>query len=160
MDKVYIGKIVSTHGIKGEIRIISNFLYKDKVFRVGKKIIVDDKEYTILSYRFHKKYDMITLEGYHDINEVQFLLKRNVYVDKDSLSLDDNEILDEELLLFKVIDQDGREGVIQEVFFASESNRIIRVLFDREILIPFSSPMIVNIDKEKKLITVQLIEGM
>ena len=160
MDKVYIGKIVSTHGIKGEIRIISNFLYKDKVFQVGKKIIVDDKEYTILSYRFHKKYDMITLEGYHDINEVQFLLKRNVYVDKNSLSLGDNEILDEDLLLFKVIDQNGRKGVIQEVFFASESNRIIRVLFDKEILIPFSSPMIVNIDKEKKLITVQLIEGM
>ena len=32
MDKVYIGKIVSTHGIKGEIRILSDFPYKDKVF--------------------------------------------------------------------------------------------------------------------------------
>ena len=34
MDTVYIGKIVSTHGIKGELRIISDFPYKNKVFKV------------------------------------------------------------------------------------------------------------------------------
>ena len=32
MDKIYIGKIVNTHGIKGEVRILSDFLYKDKAF--------------------------------------------------------------------------------------------------------------------------------
>ena len=42
MDKVYIGKIVSTHGIKGELKILSDFDYKSKVFVVGKKIIIDD----------------------------------------------------------------------------------------------------------------------
>ena len=60
MDKVYIGKIVSTHGIKGEVRIISDFLYKEKVFVVGNKLIIDDKEYTINSYRSHKNYDIVT----------------------------------------------------------------------------------------------------
>ena len=29
---VYVGEIVNTHGIKGELRIISDFKYKDKVF--------------------------------------------------------------------------------------------------------------------------------
>ena len=32
-NKVYIGKIVSTHGIKGELRIISDFEYKDKALK-------------------------------------------------------------------------------------------------------------------------------
>ena len=32
MNKIFIGKVVSTHGIKGEIRILSDFPYKDKVF--------------------------------------------------------------------------------------------------------------------------------
>ena len=47
MDNIYIGKIVSTHGIKGELRIISDFEYKDKVFVVGNKLIINDKEYII-----------------------------------------------------------------------------------------------------------------
>ena len=42
--KVYIGKVVSTHGIKGEIKIISDFEYKDRVFVVGKKLIIDNNE--------------------------------------------------------------------------------------------------------------------
>ena len=37
MNKIYIGKVVNTHGIKGEIRILSNFEYKDKVFKVNNK---------------------------------------------------------------------------------------------------------------------------
>ena len=35
MDYILIGKIVNTHGIKGELRIKSNFLMKDKVFKKG-----------------------------------------------------------------------------------------------------------------------------
>ena len=62
MNKIFIGKVVSTHGIKGEIRILSDFPYKDKVFIVNNKIIIDDKEYIIKSYRVHKGYDMVTLE--------------------------------------------------------------------------------------------------
>ena len=46
MNKIYIGKIVSTHGIKGELRILSDFQFKDKVFKVDNKLIIDDKEYT------------------------------------------------------------------------------------------------------------------
>ena len=160
MEKVYIGKIVSTHGIKGEIRIISDFPFKDKVFIVGKDIIIDDKKHTIQSYRVHKKYDMITLDSFHDINDVLPFLKKKVYISKEDLNLNDNEILDEDLLTFKVITIDKKEGTIKEIFYASPTNKILRVLLDKEILIPFSSPMIKEINKKEKYIVIQLIEGM
>ena len=158
MDKVYIGKIVSTHGIKGELKIHSDFDYKDKVFVVGNKIIVDDKEYTIKSYRVHKNFDMVTLDDYKDINEVLFLLKKNVYVSKDSLSFNDREILDEELMTYKVLTNTGKVGIIKEIFKASETNKIIRVLFDKEVLVPYN--FIKKIDKDKKEVVVELIDGM
>ena len=41
MNKIVIGKYVTTHGIKGEIRIKSDFNEKDKVFKVGNEIIID-----------------------------------------------------------------------------------------------------------------------
>ena len=158
MDKVYIGKIVSTHGIKGELKILSDFDFKDKVFVVGKKLIIDDKEYEIKSYRVHKNFDMVTLDDYTDINEVLFLLKKDVYVSKDSLDFNDNEILDSELMTYKVLTNTGKIGIIKEIFKASETNKIIRVLFDKEVLIPYS--FIKSIDKNKKEIIVELIDGM
>ena len=157
MEKIYIGKIVSTHGIKGELKILSDFLYKDKVFVVGNKIIIDDKSYEIKSYRVHKNFDMVTLNDYKDINEVLFLLKKDVYFDKSSLNLSSDEILDEDLIDFKVITKDGKVGVIKEIFMASENNKILRVEFDREVLIPLKSSMVIELSKEKKEVLVELI---
>lgn len=160
MNKVYIGKIVNTHGIKGEIRLLSDFPFKDKVFVVGNNILVDDIEYKINSYRRHKMFDMITLDGYNNINDVLFLMKKKVYFDKDKLVLSDDEILDEDLIKFKVIDEDKNIGKITEIFMASSTNKILRVEFFHEVLIPYNSPIIKSIDKEKKEIHVSLIGGM
>ena len=160
MNKIYIGKIVNTHGIKGEIRILSKFPYKDKVFVVGNEIMIDDKCYTLMSYRVHKGFDMVTLDGYHDINDVLFLMKKDVYFDKDKLSLEDDEILDEDLVTYTVLTKDGRRGIIKEIFYASENNKILRIEFDHEVLIPWNSPMILEINKKEKCVLIELIEGM
>ena len=160
MNKVVLGKYVNTHGLKGEIRIKSRFPYKDKVFKINNKLIIDDNEYIIKSYRVHKNYDMVTLDDYNDINEVLFLLKKKVYYNKEDLSLNDNEILDEDLIKYKVITKDGKYGTIKEIFMASPENKILRLELDKEVLVPFNSPMIINIDKEKEEITIDIIDGM
>lgn len=160
MNKIYIGKIVSTHGIKGELRILSNFQFKDKVFKVDNKLIIDDKEYIIKSYRVHKKFDMVTLNDFNDINQVLYLLKKDVYFDRDNLELENNEILDSDLITYKVMTTTGKKGIIKDIFYASSDNKVIRCLFDREVLIPYNSPMIIDINKEEKLLIIELIEGM
>lgn len=160
MKKINIGKIVSTHGIKGEVKILSGFPYKERVLGVGKKILIDEKEYVITSYRVHKKYDMITLEGYSNINDVLSFLKKNVYVKEENLHLLEDEILDEDLIQFEVLTKEGKRGIIKEIFYASETNKILRVQFEKEVLIPMNSEMITKIDKEKKEIIVHLIDGM
>ncbi len=158
--KVYVGKVVSTHGIKGEIRILSDFLYKDKVFIPHMKILIGEKEYVISSYRHHKNFEMITLEGYSNINDVLFLLKKDVYVEEDALNLSDDEILDEELITYQVLTNNGKKGIIKEIFYASPTNKILRVFFEKEVLIPFQKPFIVEVDKKNKIVLVELIEGM
>lgn len=160
MQEVYIGKIVGTHGIKGELRILSDFQFKDKVFRVGNRLIIDHKDYVIKSYRRHKNFDMVTLNDYKDINEVLFLVKKKVYFLKDELLLDDSQILDEDLINYSVLTIDGKCGIIKEIFLASPNNKILRVMFDKEVLIPFNSPMIKNISKDGCSILVELVDGM
>ena len=161
MDKkIYLGKIVSTHGIKGELRIISDFEYKDKAFKTGTHLVIDDDKYLIKSYRKHKNYDMVTLNDFKDINEVLYLLKKNVYKYESELNLDDEEILDSELMMYKVIDKNRNYGIIKEIFKASPTNKIMRVEFEHEVLIPLSSPMVKNISKKDKKVEVELIDGM
>ena len=160
MNKILIGRIVSTHGIKGELRILSDFPYKDKVFIINNKLIIDDKEYIIKSYRVHKGYDMVTLNDYKDINEVLFLLKKQVYFNKEDLILEDDEVLDEELLTYKVKTTNNLEGTIKEIFMASETNKVLRIELNKEVLIPYNSPMIKKIDKKNKEIIIELIEGL
>ena len=160
MDKVYIGKIVDTHGIKGEIRILSDFPYKEKVFMIGNSFWIDEKEYIIKSYRVHKNYDMVTFEGFDNINDVLFLLKKEVYVLKSSLNLEKGEILDEDLLTYEVITTKGEKGHIKEIFYASETNKILRIELEREVLIPMNSPMIEEINQEQKKIKINLIDGI
>ena len=153
MDNIYIGKIVSTHGIKGEVKIISDFEYKDRVFVVGNKLIIDNLEYIIKSYRHHKNFEMVTLNDYNDINQVLFLLRKKVYFKKEDLVLEDNEILDDELMTYKVLTNDEKEGIIKEIFYASPSNKIIRIFTDKEYLVPYS---LIEIDKENNVIHVNL----
>ena len=160
MEKVYIGKIVSTHGIKGEVKIKSNFQYKDKVFRVGNVLLIDDNEYIIKSYRVHKGLDMVTLNDYDNINQILFLMKKNVYFDYSQLELSESEVLDSDLINYRVLTKDGKEGIIKEIFFASEKNKIMRILIDKEYLIPFNGPMIKEISKKDKYVLIELIDGM
>ena len=42
---INIGKYVNTHGIKGEIKLISNFSRKDLAFQKDNKIYIDNKEF-------------------------------------------------------------------------------------------------------------------
>ncbi len=160
MNKVFIGKIVNTHGIKGEVRILSDFPYKDKVFVVGKSLIIDDVSYEIKSYRVHKGYDMVTFGEYTNINDVLFLLKKGVYFDYDELMLGEDEVLDEELIDYQVLTTTGEVGTIKEIFKASSDNKILRIDIGREVLVPYNSPMVKKIDKENKEIIIELIEGM
>lgn len=160
MKKVYVGKIVSTHGIKSEVKILSDFEYKDKVFKVGKKLIVDDEIYEIKSYRHHKNFEMVTLNDYKDINEVLFLMKKKVYISEDDIELSDSEVLDDELMTYNVFTSDGVEGKILEIFFASLNNKVMRVMFDREVLVPVKSPLVKEINKKEKKVIIELINGM
>ena len=72
MNLIYIGDIVNTHGIKGEVRILSDFKYKKDVFKKGNYVYVgyDKDKLKLNSYRVHKNFDMVTFEGINNINDV------------------------------------------------------------------------------------------
>ena len=143
MKFINIGKIVNTHGIKGELRILSDFKYKDKVFKKDFKFYIgkDKEEYIVNTYRHHKVFDMVTFDGYNDINEVLKLKGKNVYINNDDLDLD-GEIYIDNLIDYKVIVGDKEIGVVTDVMHMP-ANDIIKV---GDILIPYVKEFIIKIE--------------
>ncbi len=161
MGKVWIGTVVSFHGIKGEIRIKSSFPYKEKAFLIGSHLSIGEDVVEITSYRKHKDYDMLTFRGYTKIEEVEKFLNQKVFKDREELNLSEDEVLDEDLYQFKVWTSTGESGKIKEIFWASKENKILRVeISGREILVPYQKPFIQKIDPKNKEIVLQLISGM
>ena len=159
MTKLYIGKIVNTHGIKGELRIKDNLTTKQKeeIFKIGSNLIIDEKAYKITSYRVHKDYDMVIFDGFNNINEVLFLKGKNVYKSKDEINLNNEDILDSELITYKVKTTDEKEGSILDIEETGNNYKILRLLIDNnEVLVPYHKDF-VKIDSNKKEVIVKLL---
>ena len=161
MDKIYVGKIVNTHGIKGELRLLSKFPYKDKVFINNMKIYINKKDEEIINtYRKHKNFDMITLKGYNNINEVLKYKGKYVYVEDSDITLEDNKYLDEELIGLNVIYENNNKGLITDIERYDKT-----VLFniknnDKNYLIPYNDNLIDKIDINNKTIYIKDIKGL
>lgn len=145
MDSVFVGKIVNTHGIKGEIRIKSDFEFKDKVFVVGNEVIIKEKKYIIESYRVHKEYDMITLKGFNDINDVIPFKGYSLFVDRSILNLGNDDYLLEDLIGMNIIIDDKLYGEVLE--YTTGINPLLVVSYNRKkYYIPLKGDFITNVD--------------
>lgn len=163
MEYIYIGRIVDTHGIKGELRILSDFSFKDKVFKKDTIVYVgkEKNQEKIITYRKHKEYDMVTFENYNNINQVLKYKKEKVYILKSDLKLDDSEYLKEDLLGLSIINNGKKVGIVLDIEKVSKTNEVIRTIInEKEVLIPYHKDFIKKVDLENKEIEFSLIEGM
>ena len=156
MKYLRIGTIVNTHALKGEVRIISNFEYKDRVFIVGNKLFIGHSYIPeeIETYRKHKQFDMVKFKGIDYINDVLKYKGCYVYVNEDDLNLSDDEILVSEYPLYEVYDNDNLVGRITE-YRNDNGNKMIKV---NSKYIPYNKDFITKIDKANKKIHMHGIE--
>ena len=156
MKYINVGKIVNTHALKGEVRIISNFEYKDRVFKIGNVLYVGQFKtpLTIETYRVHKQYDMVKFVGIDYINDVIKYKGSSVYVLEGDLSLEDDEILENEFYGMKVYSNEKEIGIITE-YRNDNGNKMIRV---NDKFIPYNKDFITKIDKMNKIIYMHDIE--
>jgi len=152
---INIGKIINTFGIKGELKIISDFEYKDKVFTENFPIYVGElktKE-IVKTHRVHKNFDLVTFENYININEVLKYKGNSIYILRKDLNLKEDEYLLNDLIGFKVYDNDKEIGVITDYEY-TPSNILFKVKGDKTFYIPNVAEFIKFIDiKSKKVIT-------
>jgi len=150
MKYIFIGRIVNTHALKGEVRIVSDFEFKDRIFKENTLLYIGenkDKE-IIETYRKHKQFDMVKFKGIDYINDVLKYKGSKVYIDESILNLKDDEILISELINMDVYNDNKYVGRITE-YRSDNGNNMLRV---NNKLIPYNKDFITKIDKENKSI--------
>lgn len=161
MKLIKIGKIVNTHGIKGELRLLSKFPYKDKVFIPNMKIYINkETEEEINTYRKHKNFDMITLKGYSNINEVLKYKGKVAYVNTEDIKLEQDKYLDEEIIGLTVIYENTEKGTISNIERYDKTSLLVIKNEDKEYLIPYNDNVIEKIDINNKKIYIKDIKGL
>ena len=160
MEYINIGKIVTTHGIKGEVKLISNFKYKKEAFKIGNKIYIgqNKEEKIIQSYRVHKNYDMLTFKNYNNINDVLKYKNSNVYIDKSTLKI--NGYLNTDYIGLNVYINNELIGKIINII-EIPNNELFEVENNKKVFyIPNNNELIENIDIKNKKIVIKYIEGL
>ena len=152
------GKIVNTHGVRGEIRIVpwadsAEFLRRFRTF------YIDGTAYKVLRSRVHKSQLIAALEGVADVSAAMALKNRVICIDRADAKLPEGRYFVQDLIGLDVKSEDGTLlGQLSEVLDLPQG-QVYVVRGDREILIPDVPEFILNIDPEAGF-TVHLIEGM
>ena len=158
MDYLLVGKFINTHGIKGEIRLISNFERKDLVFKKGIKVYINNKEFTINSYRLHKNFDMLTFQEINDINDILIYKGSNVFVKRDSIPSNIN--LKSDLINYEIVYNNKIIGKLCDFFNNSKYDLMVIKNDKKEYLVPYLDNFIEKIDKNLKQIFIINMEGL
>ena len=159
MNYIYIGKIVNTHGIKGEVRIKSEFKYKKDVFKKDFNIYIgnDKIKQTINTYRVHKDFDMITFNNITNINDVLEYKGLNVYINREDLVIDG--ILDEDIIGMNVYSNNKEIGIVTDILRSKAHDILVIEKDKKRYLVPYIDEF-VNIDIKNNKIAVNEIEGL
>lgn len=160
-EYIKIGKIVNTHGIKGEIRILANIEYLDRIFVIGNKVYIGENftAEEITSYRHHKEYEMITLKNINNINDVLKYKGQNIYFKYEDLKLNSDEHLLEEYLGLEVTYGNSNLGKIIDIL-QNNGNIVFVIEGKKKIYIPKNEHFIKKLDFKLKKIEVINVEGL
>lgn len=157
MDLIYIGKLVNTHGLKGEVRIISDFKYKNDIFKKNNYIYINNNKYIINSYRKHKMFDMLILDGINNIEEALEIKGYDIYIDRNEYTFDG--YLDEDLIGLEVYDNENLKGKIVDIY-KTNTNDLLVIDGKKRHMVPNIDTFIKKVDLENKKIYINYIKGL
>jgi 16S rRNA processing protein RimM len=161
-----LGEIVGIHGIKGRLKVLS---YAESVepFAPGKKLILSRKgtpvgTFAVASCRPHKGIILIELDGIQSIEAAEVFVGCELLVDKKSLPrLEKVHYYWFEIIGLEVYTLDNRAlGRVRAVFPTGSNDVYVVRDAEKEVLIPALDSVVVDIDLKKRIMKVDLPEGL
>lgn len=153
-------KILTTHGIKGEVKIK---IETDDISRFNKGNILyienEKTPITIDNFRPFKNMGLLMFNNINNINDVLQYVGKSIYVDVDKD--DDDSIYLDDLIGLKVIDKGNEIGEVVDILEVPQGQIIIiKHQSGKTSLVPNVDEFVKEINLEDNTLIIESIEGL
>ncbi|MDA3130638.1 ribosome maturation factor RimM [Aliibacillus thermotolerans] len=170
MDWLNVGKIVNTHGIRGELKVLSTTDFEEDRFKIGNALYLqkqDTKErvkVTVEGVRTHKQWILLKLKELSSLNDAEEWKGSQLQIPTDALQdLEENEYYYFEIIDCLVVTEEGEQlGKVTDILAPGANDVWVVTPFHgkKEILIPYIEDVVKKVDVEKKVIVIHKMEGL
>ena len=150
------GEIVTTHGVRGEIKVLS-WLDSPEMLCEFDRCRISGREYVMDSVRVQKTCNLVKLRGVDTMEDAQKLRGKTMELYREDIP--DELIFASELVDVEVYADGACIGKIKEVL-DYPGNSVYVVQGEREYLIPAVKEFILSTDLERNQMQVKLLKGM
>ena len=150
------GEIVTTHGIKGEVKVLP-WLDSPEDLCDFDRCRIDGKEFEIEQCRVQKTCNLVKFAGIDTMEAAQAMRGKTIELYREDI--DDEVIFAAELIGMEVFCDGEMIGKIKEVL-DYPGNSVYVIKGAREYMIPAVKEFILSTDMEKNEMQVKLIAGM
>ena len=150
------GEIVSTHGVRGEMKILPWADGPDFLLDFS-RVRISGTDYSVESCRVQKTCNLIKVKGIDTMEQAQALRGKTVEIYREDAP--SGMIFVAELIGMDVVSEGNSIGTIADIL-DYPGNKVYVVKGEHEYMIPAVSQFIEDIDMDNGVIRVRLIEGM
>ena len=166
--RLKVGKIVNTHSLKGEVKVISSTDFEEERFKKGSKLLITRgnqliREVVVQSYRNHKNFLLVKFEGIDSVEEAEKLKNLQIKIDSDEVGeLEENEFYFHQIIGCEVFDENDKNlGEIIDILTPGANDIwVIKGENGKEILIPYIEDVVKQIDITNKKVNIEVMEGL
>ncbi len=149
------GEIVTTHGVRGEVKVLP-WLDSPHMLCEFERCRIDGIDYKIESCRIQKTCNLLKIQGIDTMEQAQALRGKTVQIYREDVA--DDVIFGAELIGISVLCEGEKIGEITEVL--DYPGNSVYVVGENAYMIPAVKEFILSTDIEKNVMQVKLIEGM
>lgn len=157
------GEIVTTHGIKGEVRVYP-WCDSPKFITGFKTLYIDNgrQALKVEHSRVQKNIAVVKFEGYENPDEALKLRGKTLYINRDDIALSKDEYFVQDLIGMRVIDAETEReyGVLKEVMQTGANDVYSIENNGAEYLIPAIPEVIIETDIENDVMRIKPLDGI
>lgn len=160
-----LGALAKPHGLKGAFHVFLDvddpFEYQELesvMVQMGHELV----PYFVSNIQIRDNINLLQLEGIDSLDAAKELVGSKLFLPVSLLpTLKDDQFYYHEVIGYQVVDSKlGTLGIVKEVYSTGAQDIIIMLYQSKEVLIPLTDEIIPKVDKNAKIISSNLPDGL
>ena len=161
-----LGQIVSTHGIKGEVRV-TPWCDSPEFACIFKTVYLDDKgekPVKVIASRPHGNIALMKLEGIDTVEQAAAMRNKILYMARKDVNLSEDSWFIADLIGCKAVDADDENKIWGTLTDVSQTgaNDVWHITDEKgqEYLLPVIPPVVIKTDVENEKVNIRPLKGI